>query len=193
MKKSVLILLLGMSILAVRAQSVDSVYMIAKVKFKMRDMDLAMENAEKALALDPLHHEALLLKGLILYESGELDESLKWIGKSIESYDRFGEAYYERGLILYYEDRVEEAAEDFVKAANIRINNPDYAYYEGISLLETGQTYEGCKAIKRAGRLGSDENIEKIEEKYDCDNVEKPESEKLGNKLKNLFKSGDDE
>ena len=181
------------SLMSLAQPDTDEYFRRANAKYKSRDLVNAITICDKILAIDDQHYEALLLKGTAMYDRGDYEHGIEWVGKSIAAYDRNPEAYFERGLMLYYHGNVKEASEDFIKASNIGIKSADYAYFKGISLLEIGETYEGCRAIKRAKKIGIDEDIEQLEEKYDCDNVEKPETSKLSNKIKEKLKTKEKE
>ena len=174
MKNIVAVLILS-SCLTVYGQdgNPDIAFNAAKLSYKTGGLNKAMDECNASLKIDPTHYEALLLKGKIYYDLGKNDDAFTWDSKSIEVYDRNGEAYFERGLMYYYQDKYLEASQDFIDAGNLKYKRADYFYFKGLTLHELGEDYQACKAWTKAKKLGIDQDVESLKIEY-CQNVQKP-------------------
>lgn len=163
--KKILSTLLVLGIFGAFAQETtdpEIFYNQAKLSYKMRKLEHSLAQCDKALALDSMHYEALLLKGMCHYDNKNYDEALKWATKSIEIYNRNDEAYFERGMMYFYLDKFEDAALDFQMASKIGIKRADYVYFNGLSLKEIGKNEDACKAFKKAKKMKFEENVDKM-------------------------------
>lgn len=168
--------LLISNLMFAQSEFVEQTYGRAKLDYKLRKLKEASAACDQVIELDTGYYDAYLLKGKILYDQGDYDGALKYVSRSLEIYNRNGEAFFERGLMYYYLDKYQEAADDFTEASKIEIKNADYYYFKGLSLKEVDEMYEACRAWKRAQKLGIDEDIQSLRDE-NCRNLAKPPKE----------------
>src|SRR5258706_511396 len=84
----------------------------------------ARENYEQVLRMQPAHHDALHLLGVVAYQTGNPLEASELIGKSIDLNPSNAAALSNRGLALQALMRPEEALDSYDRALELK---PDYA------------------------------------------------------------------
>ncbi len=109
-------------------------YRISQCYQLMGEWALAVENIDKAMALDPNDHSYIMDKAEIYYEAGQIETAIAQLGDYIElEPDWFG-GYYKRG---WYKDNIQDidgAIEDYSMAIELQ---PDYAY----AMVSRGNMY----------------------------------------------------
>ena len=122
--------------------------LLNEIREKRRSNDLngALEITKKAMEMSPLAHDAYFQYGLINDDLKNFEESVSGYTKCIELFPDFSVAdkgspnalyylkdflsgaYYNRGLILYFElGKKEEGREDWKKAAELGHDNAEEA------------------------------------------------------------------
>ena len=91
---------------------------------KTGQLDKAMENYDKAIALDPNDYLAYTNRGVIFDKMGEFDRALESYGKAVISNPGDYKAYFNRGLLYYKMDRITDAIEDFEMALGLNMLDP---------------------------------------------------------------------
>ena len=95
----------------------------ALVALELEEYDLALNDVEKAIAVDANFAPAWRNKGLILETSARNEESLAAYDKALELDPQDYNTWTNRGFSLYKLERYEEAKQSFEKALEI---NPNY-------------------------------------------------------------------
>ena len=83
-------------------------------------LDLALNDYNKAIELKPKYTEAYVNRGNILRDNGRQDEALNDYNKAIEINPIFSIAYFNRGILFMNQNRVNEALSDYNKTIEIR-------------------------------------------------------------------------
>lgn len=94
----------------------------------LKKEDLALKDIDAALALAPHYPQYHLLKGLIHYQSGRLEDALACLGTAVGEAPGAAEFRSQRGSILRKAKRYKEAIEDYTKA--IELDPRRAAYYQ---------------------------------------------------------------
>jgi tetratricopeptide (TPR) repeat protein len=123
---------LGMSIdlldEILRADPDDRLALLARgsVFLKMKHLQNALKDFNRAIEIDSNHSKAYHLRGLAREMSGDDDEALKDFNQAIDIDPNYGAAYYSRATLLTKMGQDELAAEDMKMVAhltNLNIEN----------------------------------------------------------------------
>jgi Tfp pilus assembly protein PilF len=91
---------------------------------KMGQLDRAMENYEKAIALDPNDYLAYTNRGVIFDKIGEFDRALESYNKAVLSNPEDYKPYFNRGLLYDKMGRTTDAIDDFEMAKRLNMKDP---------------------------------------------------------------------
>jgi tetratricopeptide (TPR) repeat protein len=94
-----------------------------EVKFK--DHRSALANLNKALSLDPRFVDALIRRGNILAETGDLEGAEKDFSRVLKMRQRHFAALYARGKARFQLRHFSGAYQDFLEASNLQQSDPD--------------------------------------------------------------------
>jgi tetratricopeptide (TPR) repeat protein len=115
---------LAHAILAVRADYFDALHLIAVIRTRQWQLDAALANYDRALALRPNHAEALRNRGAALHKLKRFDEALASYDRAIAVQPNCAEALYNRGITLHELQRFDEALASYDHALALQ---PDHA------------------------------------------------------------------
>jgi len=120
----VLALVAILSLAAFGPQSADDYYKSGDQKFDKGDMDGAIADYTKAIALNPKHASAYFNRALAKRAKGDLDSALADATKSIELRPKDSDSYNCRGHVKMAQGDLDGAIADFTKAIEL---NPKHA------------------------------------------------------------------
>jgi len=105
--------------------------------------DSALNDFDKAIAIDPVDYRAYNNRGCMYFDKGLIDRSLEDLNKAISINPNYDNAYYNRGFAYMAKAQYDKAIEDYSKAISL---NPRYdkAYND------RGVAYLGKNNIDRA-------------------------------------------
>ena len=122
-----LTLVAALSLAAVGPQSADDYCKTGDQKFDKGDMDGAIADYTKAIALNPKHAFAYFNRALAKRAKGDLDSALADATKSIELRPKDADGYNCRGHVKMAQSDFDGAIADFTKAVELNPKH-DYAY-----------------------------------------------------------------
>jgi len=99
------------------------------------DYDLAIEQFQKAIGLDPNNPEAYDQLGWTYYQMGDSDRAVVEIKRALEVDANFSSAYGHLGVIDYVRRRYEDAVPSFEKAIAVGGASLEYYYELGLSYI----------------------------------------------------------
>ncbi|RKY74764.1 hypothetical protein DRQ15_08900 [candidate division KSB1 bacterium] len=106
-------------------------------EFNRKDYAKAIEEFERAKALDPKYPGAYVGIALVLAEQKSFEKALDNVNKAIDLDDKFIDAYIAKGRILTKrrkgDDWIEDAVKQYEKALKIDPNSEAAYYYMGIT------------------------------------------------------------
>jgi len=123
----VLALIAILSLAAPGPQSADSYYQSGDQKFDKGDMDGAIADYTKAIALNPKHASAYFNRALAKRAKGDLDSALADATKAIELRPKDSDSYNCRGHVKMAQGDLDGAIADFTKAVELNPKH-DFAY-----------------------------------------------------------------
>jgi len=103
-----------------------------------------------AIEAEPRFYPALVNKGILLVNLGDLEGGLALYGRAIEMDPRYAEAYSNRGNALALLERTDEALADYIKAIELKPGFADAHYNLGYTLFKMGRTEEAVEELERA-------------------------------------------
>jgi len=107
----------------------------------------------RALAREPLCHEALHGLGLVMHRYGRQEAAAALIGKAIDIRPDRADYHYHLGEVLRTVDRHEEAIASYRRAIRIDDGEADYLFGLGNALAAAGKREEAIAAYGNAVRL----------------------------------------
>ena len=112
-------------------------------------LDLAFQDINAAIDLDPGYEQPYLFRASLYRDSGKFDLALADLNKAIELAPTSAEAYFERAS--YYEDRRQwqEVLADIQKAIAYDPTTPDYYDLRGIAHQNLGQIDQAIPNFQR--------------------------------------------
>ncbi len=116
----------------------------------------ALTQLEIAEKIDPTNARYLYLQALTYAELGQKDKTEKLLRKVLTLNPRHTRAWYNLGLLLAGQNKLNEAINAILKAEHLDPRNPDYPYARATLHLRKGekmQAFEACRTV-----LGIDRN-----------------------------------
>lgn len=101
---------------------------------KARDSRAAIANFDKALELYPAHVEALVRKGVTLYDIDSIEEAKACFNKALKLEPGNFKAIYNRGKLYLFNGELEEAINDLDRATSIKPDHPSAHEFFGEAL-----------------------------------------------------------
>jgi tetratricopeptide (TPR) repeat protein len=119
-------------------------------------IDRAMDDFNKALALDPSDYYAYVNRGMVYIETGQMDKAMEDFDKAIALNPRSFEAYTNKGMAYGRAGLLDKSIEQFNRA--IEINpNVDIAYgNRGLAYALIGQPDRALEDFNKAIQLDAD-------------------------------------
>ena len=136
---------------------------------KAKDARAALANFDKALEMDPNHIEAMVRKGVTLYDMDLIDEARKWFNKALKQEPCNFKAIYNRGKLNLFNGNIEEAVNDLDRATSLRPEHPGAHDFFGEALEKYGLDDMAVVQHALAKRL---RDKKKQKNKNDSDNKE---------------------
>lgn len=87
--------------------------------YKTVQLDKAISDYDRAIALKPSHYKAHVNKRITYGKAGLFDEAIKSFNQSITVNPNFAEAFINRGITFSLMGQTENALEDYSKALNL--------------------------------------------------------------------------
>ena len=116
----------------------------------LKDLDMAIEAYNKALAIKPDYAEAYNYIGITRQEQGKLEEAIESFNKALAIKPDYADAHNNMGIILKEQGKLEEAIESFNKALAIMPDNADSYNNIGITLKAQGKLEQAIEAYNKA-------------------------------------------
>ncbi len=127
------------------------------------DMDGAMENMEKALALAPEDPFALNYVGYTWADKGiNLDKALEYIKKAVALRPADGFVRDSLGWVYFKRGEFEKAASELERAVEIEPDDPTILDHQGDAYLKLDKVEQAREAYKRSIELQKDEKKKEI-------------------------------
>ena len=121
---------------------------------------------DKSLSINPKNPDALVIKGALIGQQGQLDEALDLFYRALELFPNHIGAYSNIAVIYYKQEKYDEAANVYKKILEISPDN--VTVYEMLSyvLVLGGQEEEAKEYMQKAIRLDSSsvDTFKKMEE-----------------------------
>ncbi len=115
-------------------------YRISQCYQSMGEWALAIENIDKAIALDPSDHSYLMDKADVYYDAGQIDAAIDEISKFIETNPDYAFGYYRRGWFKDNINDIDGAIEDYTTSIELQDDNSYAIMSRGRLYLERGDT-----------------------------------------------------
>ncbi len=128
----------------------EASYNLAQVLFKKRDFPQAERYARDSIRLNPYYESGHLLLGLILEETGRLDEAAARYAEIAHNLPDRPTAYLQLGRLLIRRGRPAEAEAALMKALAAHGDNPHFYLYLSLA-RETAGDLSGALAILEEG------------------------------------------
>ena len=119
------------------------------------DLEAAIEDAERAVELDPACWFAWYTLGVAYDETGRPNDALRCLAQSIVAEPNWSEPRYSVGLVFLRQERYEDACKAFRKALDIEEHNEAEAML-GVALLYSGEVDEAIVHMRNAVRRAPD-------------------------------------
>jgi tetratricopeptide (TPR) repeat protein len=130
--------------------------------FDRADELLDSHRATEALALyeqivdrDPQQHEAWMMLGSLLGESGEAERGLECLRKAVELKPDYAHGHYILGYALRVLGKIDEAVRHFQAACQYDAEDPEYKLALGKMKLEAGKLDEATSLMGQAFAQGA--------------------------------------
>lgn len=121
---------------------------IGSVYMQLNDIDQAEAAINKAIDLEPTSVDYYYLS-LIYTEAGNDIYARRFANKAIELESTAYFAYLARGIVFMNEDRFEEALNDFIRASDLKSDEPAIFYYMGKTYARTGKCKEAITSFEK--------------------------------------------
>jgi regulator of sirC expression with transglutaminase-like and TPR domain len=124
---------------------------------KTGQIDRAIEDYDRAIAIDPLYYEAYNNRGVLYGQEGKFDLAIEYFNKSIGINPDNEEAYVDRGIAYALSGRHDRALEDFNRAIQLNQNSAEAYYNRGSLHLRTGDKDLALTDFQKACDLGKED------------------------------------
>jgi tetratricopeptide (TPR) repeat protein len=137
-------------IISVDRNFFDALYVLAVVQAGLGKNVDALENYDRALALQPRHAEALSNRGNTLKALKRFDEALDSFDRALVAQPDYPTALSNRGAVLFEMARYEEALATYDRSLAIRPDQVVALYNRGGALQKLGRFEEALASYDRA-------------------------------------------
>jgi Tfp pilus assembly protein PilF len=117
---------------------------------KMGQYNKALEQYDKAIALNPASYETYSIRGYVLFEMGQFDKALEDYDRAIALNPSYFEAYNNRGIAFDEMGQYINAMKDFEKAIALNPSHFEAYYNFGTTYGKTSQFDKAVEAFNRA-------------------------------------------
>ena len=124
---------------------------------KTGQINKAIEDYDKAIAIDPLYFEAYNNRGVLYGQEGKFDKAIEYFNKSISINPDDEEAYVDRGIAYALSGRYDRAMEDFNKSILLNQDSAEAYYNRGNLYLRTGDRERSMSDFRKACNLGKED------------------------------------
>ena len=129
---------------------------------KMGHNDKAIENFDKAIALNQAFYQAYDNKGVIYGEAGQHDKALECFNKALAIKPNYS-TYGNRGLTFFFIGLYGNALEDFNRALQLNKNFVEAYFNRGNVYLRTGDIALALRDFKSACDLGDRKSCDALQ------------------------------
>jgi tetratricopeptide (TPR) repeat protein len=127
-------------------------------KYYLKDYSGSIEDFNKALEINPVDFNTYGRRGWARFHLQDNQGAIEDFTKAIEGGWRNYKYYNIRGRAKYYLQDYKGAISDFTKVIRLCTGEKDERrmafYWRGMVKIDLGQRADGCKDLKRAGKLG---------------------------------------
>jgi tetratricopeptide (TPR) repeat protein len=116
----------------------EATFGLAQAYYGLGQRQDAWNYLDRALAQRPGYAEALLLRGKIRQELGDVAGALQDFDSAIDSDGRIAETYYRRGQLYLQDNRIGAAQDDLRRAVSLQNNFPEAHYWLGRAYFAEG-------------------------------------------------------
>jgi len=116
----------------------DAYFKSGNDKATKSQWDLAIQDYNKAIELDPQYAEAYLARGNINIAKKQYDPALQDLGKAIELDPGNKLAYVLRGAVYQLKNQYKQAIQEYTKVIELDPNDAQYYYIRGLSYNVVG-------------------------------------------------------
>ena len=120
------------------------------------EVDLAIQDYNKAIELNPEFPEAYNNLGVVYDEKGEHEKAVDYYSKAIELRSYYANAYNNRGMAYRDKGDVVHAIFDFSFAILLKSDDASTYYYRGEALLRIERWKEARADLKESNNRGVD-------------------------------------
>ena len=135
------------------ADEADQLAASALVNLRQRRWIEAEADARAALALNPDHPDALHLLGLVAWQTGRLDDAVRYIVSTIALVPGYAEAYKNLGIVFSQRGERDHAIAAFCRAVDIDPNLVDAQLHLATLLREGGDLSTAIHLYRRVVAL----------------------------------------
>jgi predicted O-linked N-acetylglucosamine transferase (SPINDLY family) len=121
----------------------------------LNNLDEAINNYKKAIALKPNYAEAYNNIGIVLIDQGKLEKSEEFLRKAIALKPNYAEAYNNIGVVLKDQGKLEESLEFLRKAIALKPNYAEAYNNIGLSFYVMGKNDLAINNLKEAIKIKS--------------------------------------
>ena len=135
----------------------DTYYYRGIAYLRKKDYDLATEDFNKVVELDPEHAETYYYRGLVYLFKGNFDDlAIENLNKAIELNSDYADAYYYRGAAYDFKGELDLAIEDYNKAIQLNPDDPSVYNNRGTVYFSKGELDLAIEDYNKAIQLNSD-------------------------------------
>ena len=140
------------------APSLDLSKALKDIEFFYREKNFtsAKELCATTLAAFPKSFDALHLYGLVAFQLGEFDSAVDYVKRALAVDAKHALAYFNLANILRSQQKLEEAADNYSKAIENKLQHAQVEYMFGVTLQELNRLPEALKHLERAVEMQPD-------------------------------------
>jgi tetratricopeptide (TPR) repeat protein len=129
-------------------------------EMKQGQLDAAMEEFDRAIALDPDYAGGYVGKGLVMAEQDNFEDALDWVDKGLDKDGQFVDGYIAKGRILTKqrkkEDWIKDAVKQFNKALEIDPESEKALFYMGMAYKDAYEFGPAATTFSRVIEMKGD-------------------------------------
>ncbi len=115
-----------------------------------KELDYALADFDKAIALDPKHVNALIYRGETHRQMGNYDKALADLNAAIAIDPKSADAYYARGGTYSITDKRSQAIADYTMAIKLKPDNAIFYHLRGSCYDLMGKKAEAVADLKKS-------------------------------------------